>query len=46
LASFEIRLDKELGPREARDVQVDLNAMGTLASLPPWHRMRVDLQRP
>jgi hypothetical protein len=45
LASFEIRLDKELGPREARDVQVDLNAMGTLASLPPWHRMRVDLQR-
>ena len=46
LATFEIRLDSELGPREARDVQADLNAMGTLASLPPWHRMRVDLQRP
>ena len=45
LASFEIRLDKELSPREARDVQADLNAMGTLASLPPWHRMRLDLQR-
>jgi endogenous inhibitor of DNA gyrase (YacG/DUF329 family) len=45
LASFEIRLDKELGPREARDVQVDLNAMGTLASLPAWHSLRVDLQR-
>jgi hypothetical protein len=45
LASFEIRLDEALGPREARDVQFDLQAMGTLASLPPWHEMRVDLQR-
>jgi hypothetical protein len=44
LASFEIRLDSPLQPREARDVQVDLNAMGTLASLPPWHTMRVDLE--
>lgn len=44
LASFEIRLDKPLEPREARDMQADLNAMGTLASLPPWHLMRVDLQ--
>ncbi len=45
LASFEIRLDKPLQPREARDVQVDLSALGTLASLPPWQSMRVDLQR-
>jgi hypothetical protein len=46
LASFEIQLKEPLGPREARDVQFDLKAMGTLASLPPWHEMRVDLQRP
>jgi hypothetical protein len=46
LASFEIQLDEPLGPREARDVQFDLKAMGTLASLPPWHEMRVDLQQP
>jgi hypothetical protein len=45
LASFEIKLDKPLESREARDVQAELNAMGTLASLPPWHQMRVDLQR-
>ena len=45
LASFEIQLDDALGPREARDVEFDLQAMGTLASLPPWHQMRVDLQR-
>jgi hypothetical protein len=46
LASFEIHLDKELAPREARDVQADLTAMGTLASLPPWRSTRVDLQQP
>jgi hypothetical protein len=46
LASFEIKLDKELAPREARDVQADLTAMGTLASLPSWQQMRVDLQQP
>jgi hypothetical protein len=46
LASFEIRLDNALGPREVRDVQADLNAMGTLVSLPSWRQMRVDLQRP
>jgi hypothetical protein len=46
LASFEIHLDKELAPREIRDVQADLTTMGTLASLPPWHQMRVDLQQP
>jgi hypothetical protein len=46
LGSFEIQLDEPLGAREARDVQFDLKAMGTLASLPPWHEMRVDLQKP
>lgn len=45
LASFEIRLDTPLAAREARDIQADLTAMGTLTSLPPWHQMRVDLQR-
>jgi hypothetical protein len=44
LASFEIQLNDALKPREAREVQADLNAMGTLASLPPWQRMRVDLK--
>jgi hypothetical protein len=44
LASFEIRLKDALQPRESREIQGDLNAMGTLASLPPWHHMRVDLQ--
>jgi hypothetical protein len=45
LASFEIRLDQALGPREIRDVEADLTAMGTLVSLPPWHQMRVDLRQ-
>lgn len=46
LASFEIQLDEALGPREARDIEADLTAMGTLASMPPWYEMRVDLERP
>jgi hypothetical protein len=46
LASFDIRLDQELGPREIRDVEADLTALGTLVSLPPWRQMRVDLQQP
>jgi hypothetical protein len=44
LASFSIRLDEALEPQQIRDVETDLMAMGTLASFPKWHRLRVDLE--
>jgi hypothetical protein len=46
LASFRIQLDEAIGPNESREVEVDLITFGTLASLPPWHQLRVDLSRP
>jgi hypothetical protein len=46
LASFRIQLDEAIGPNESREVEVDLTTFGTLASLPPWHQLRVDLSRP
>lgn len=44
LASFDIQLKKELGPRESRDVEADLAALGTLQSLPRWDELRVDVE--
>ena len=44
LASFSIRLDEALEPQQIRDVETDLMAMGTLASLPKWDKLRVDLE--
>ena len=44
LASFSIRLDEELGPRQIRDIETDLMALGTLASFPKWDKLRVDLE--
>ena len=44
LASFDIRLEGKLGPRESRDVETDLIAMGTLQSLPRWKELRIDVE--
>lgn len=44
LASFDIRLDGKLGPRESRDIETDLIAMGTLQSLPRWNELRIDVE--
>ena len=43
LASFEVRLNDVLGPRESKEIEADLVALGTLASLPHWSKVRVDI---
>ena len=43
LASFEVRLNDVLGPRESKEIETDLVALGTLASLPHWSKVRVDI---
>ena len=46
LASFSIAIDGELAPQEARDIETDLTAMGTLASFPKWNKLRLELEAP
>lgn len=43
LASFEVRLTDVLGPRESKEIETDLVALGTLASLPHWSKVRIDI---
>jgi hypothetical protein len=45
LASFKIEL-QNLGSNESREIETDLTALGTLAALPPWHEVRIDLRPP
>ncbi len=45
LASFKIEL-QNLGPNESREIETDLVALGTLASLPPWQQVRIALRPP
>jgi len=43
LASFVIDT-KELGSGESREIEASLTALGTLASLPPWDQMRIQIR--
>jgi len=43
LASFLIDT-KQLGPGESREIEADLTALGTLASLPPWDKVRIQIR--
>jgi len=45
LASFKIDL-QNLEANESREIETDLTALGTLASLPPWQQVRIDLKPP
>ena len=44
LAGFVIALEEELAPRESRELEADLLALGTLASFPPWKELRIELE--
>ena len=44
LATFEVLLSDPLPPNGGREVDVGLQTMGTLESLPPWDQLRVDLE--
>jgi hypothetical protein len=43
LAKFVVRLDKDLEPNEAREIETELQALGTLASLPRWNEVRLNV---
>lgn len=44
LARFTIRIDDELGALASREIEADLLAMGTLASMPAWNKIRILLE--
>lgn len=44
LAGFVITLEEELAPRESRELEADLLALGTLAAFPPWKELRIELE--
>lgn len=44
LASFDVVVGNPLAPNGGQEVDVDLQAMGSLQSLPPWDELRVDLE--
>ena len=44
LGSFTMKLDKTLQPGESRDVRAPLDALATLAAMPPWHQIRLDIE--
>ncbi len=44
LGSFTVKLDKMLQPGESREVRAGLDALATLAAMPPWHQLRLDIE--
>lgn len=44
LASFDLRLDEELGPRQSRDIEADLASLAHPSALPPWNEIRIELE--
>ncbi len=44
LASFDVVLGDPLPPNGGQEVDVDLQSMGSLQSLPPWDELRVDVE--
>ena len=44
LATFDVVISAPLPPDGGQEVDVQLRAMGSLQSLPPWNEMRVDLE--
>jgi len=43
LASFDLRLDEELGPLESRDIEADLASLAHPSALPAWNEIRIEL---
>lgn len=44
LASFDLQLDGELGPRESRDVESELASLAHPSALPRWSETRIELE--
>ncbi len=44
LARFTAKLSPELKPRESREIRAPLEALATLAAMPPWDQLRADVE--
>jgi hypothetical protein len=44
LARFTVKLPATLKPGDSRDVGAPLDALATLAAMPPWHQLRVAIE--
>lgn len=44
LAYFTAKLDATIQPGDSREIRAPLDALATLAAMPPWHQLRVDLE--
>jgi len=43
LARFSVRLSPEIKPGESREIRAPLETLVTLAALPPWRRLRIEV---
>jgi hypothetical protein len=44
LAYFTVKLDATIQPGDSREVRAGLDALATLAAIPPWQQLRVDIE--
>lgn len=44
LAYFTVKLASAIAPGDSRDVRAPLEALATLAAIPPWQQLRVDIE--
>jgi hypothetical protein len=44
LGYFTIKLDAALPAGDSREVRAPLDALATLAAMPPWHQLRADIE--
>jgi hypothetical protein len=44
LAYFTAKLDATIQPGDSREVRAGLDALATLAAIPPWQQLRVDIE--
>lgn len=45
LARFQVKIGPVLRPGESREVKAPLETFATLAAMPPWHKLRADVER-
>jgi hypothetical protein len=44
LAYFTVKLTSAMAPGDSREVRAPLDALATLAAIPPWQQLRVDIE--
>ena len=44
LARFNAKITAEIKAGDAREIKAPLETFGTLAAMPPWHKLRADVE--